>query len=175
MLKDQNSYIISKALTTTYIMLNSIINTLYDFIDDNTKLKICLLNTDAQVPLKAEPGSAGYDIHSSTDLTIPPRQRVCVPTGVSLEVDKQHYVRVAPRSGLSVKKNIDIGAGVVDSSYRGEIKVVMINNGDSIVEVKKGDRIAQLVVERCANPKVEVVNELSTTQRGSGAWGSTGN
>jgi dUTP pyrophosphatase len=153
----------------------TLLSYLYNFIDHNTKLKICLLNTDAQVPLKAEPGSAGYDIHSSVDLTISPNNRDCVPTGVSLEIDKQHYVRVAPRSGLSVKKSIDIGAGVVDSSYRGEVKVVVINNGNSPFEIKKGDRIAQLIIERCANPKVEVVKELSSTERGSGGWGSTGN
>ena len=156
-------------------LLRSLFSSLYNFIDDNTTFKICLLDPKAKVPLKAEPGSAGYDIHSLEDTVIPPRQRLAVPTGVSLEIDRWHYVRVAPRSGLSVKKNIDIGAGVVDSSYRGEIKVVMINNGDSPVEVKEGDRIAQLVIERCANPRVEVVKELSSSQRGTGAWGSTGN
>lgn len=155
-------------------LFHSLISYLYGLINDNITFKICLLDPQAQVPLKAEPGSAGYDIHSLEDTVIQPRQRLAVSTGVSLEIDPWHYVRVAPRSGLSVKKNIDIGAGVVDSSYRGEIKIVMINNGDTPVAIKKGDRIAQLVIERCANPKVEVVKELSSSVRGAGGWGSTG-
>ena len=157
------------------MLFQSILSYLYQFLDDYTTFKVCLLDPQAQPPLKAEPGSAGYDIHSMVDTVLEPRRRACIPTGVSVEVDKWHYVRIAPRSGLSVKKNIDIGAGVVDSSYRGEIKVVMVNNSDIPIDITKGDRIAQLVIERCANPKVEIVKKLSSSERGTGGWGSTGN
>ena len=82
--------------------------------------------------------------------------------------------RIAPRSGLAVKHSIDTGAGVIDSDYRGEVKVLLFNHSEVDFEVKEGDRIAQLVVERIYTPKVVVVDELEESIRGKGGFGSTG-
>jgi dUTP pyrophosphatase len=84
------------------------------------------------------------------------------------------YGRVAPRSGLTVKHGIHVGAGVIDPDYTGEIKVALFNLGDGPFEVKKGDRIAQLILERCETPYVREITEISETERGDGGFGSTG-
>jgi dUTP pyrophosphatase len=84
------------------------------------------------------------------------------------------YGRVAPRSGLAVKHGIQVGAGVVDPDYTGEVKVVLFNHGDKDFEVKKGDRVAQLILERCETPEVEEVGTVEDTERGAGGFGSTG-
>lgn len=84
------------------------------------------------------------------------------------------YGRVAPRSGLAAKSGIDVGAGVIDADYRGELKVVLFNHSDENVDIKPGDRIAQLVLERIARPSVADVADLDDTERASGGFGSTG-
>jgi dUTP pyrophosphatase len=84
------------------------------------------------------------------------------------------YGRVAPRSGLTVKHGIHVGAGVIDPDYTGEIKVALFNLGDVPFEIKKGDRIAQLVLERCETPDVHEIDTLDETGRGAGGFGSTG-
>ena len=81
---------------------------------------------------------------------------------------------VAPRSGLAYKKGIDVGAGVIDEDYRGEVGVILFNFGEEDFEVAPGDRIAQLILERIATPDVEVVSDLDATDRGAGGFGSTG-
>jgi dUTP pyrophosphatase len=132
-----------------------------------------LLNEFAKCPTKADPGAAGYDIASSEAVEIQPNSRMLVSTGISLSFDKEHYFRIAPRSGLSVK-GIDVGAGVIDSSYRGEIKVLLINNSKDSVFFQRGDRIAQGIFEKIYSGNLEVVQELDTTERGAGGFGSTG-
>jgi dUTP pyrophosphatase len=130
----------------------------------------------AKAPLRAEQGAAGYDLFSAEDIIIPIKNRKLVSTEISIEIPHETYARIAPRSGLSVK-GIDVGAGVVDQSYRGKIKVLLINNSEKDFEVKIGDRIAQLIIEKCFYPEVEIVNnidDLSTTSRGEGGFGSTG-
>ena len=136
------------------------------------KLKFKLLNTLSKVPTKAEPGSAGYDIYSTQNVELYSKSRKLVSTGLSTEFDKDYYLRVAPRSGLSVK-GIDIGAGVIDSSYRGELKVLMINNSDNTLIFETGTRIAQLIMEQCYEPDISIVGELSESER-HGGFGSTG-
>jgi dUTP pyrophosphatase len=81
---------------------------------------------------------------------------------------------VAPRSGLAVKHCIQVGAGVIDPDYTGEIKVVLFNHGPSDFEIKKGDRIAQLVLEKCMTPLIKEISVVEETERGSGGFGSTG-
>ena len=95
-------------------------------------------------------------------------------TGLSISFPTGLYARIAPRSGLALKKFIDVGAGVVDSDYRGEVGVVLFNHGDQDFEVKMGDRIAQLILEKIDTPPVEEVQGLDDTVRGSGGFGSTG-
>jgi dUTP pyrophosphatase len=150
-----------------------LLNALYSFINYNTTFKVKRLHQDAKVPQKADSGCAGYDIFSVDQIKLAPGERSLVATGISTEISKEYYLRVAPRSGLAVK-GIDIGAGVVDSSYRGEIKVLVINNSGSDYLVEFGSKIAQLVLERCGDALIEVVDILSETERGYGGFGSTG-
>jgi dUTP pyrophosphatase len=85
-----------------------------------------------------------------------------------------HYGRVAPRSGLAWKKSIDVGAGVIDEDYRGNVGVILFNFGDEDFVIKQGDRVAQLILEKISTPEVEEVDELPETSRGDGGFGSTG-
>ena len=151
-----------------------VFSSIYSFINKFTKFKVKLLNSDAKIPQKADSGSAGYDIFSSFKITIPPGKRQLVSTGISLEVSKYFYIRIAPCKNLSVK-GIDIGAGVIDSNYRGEIKVLIINNSYEDFYIETGAKIAQLIIERCSDTRIEVVDILSETERGFGGFGSTGN
>ena len=118
------------------------------------------LTRNAAIPKRGSDGATGYDLSSAGDITIPAHGRGIVKTGLALKVPKGTYARIAPRSGLSVKKSIDIGAGVVDEDYRGEVGVVLVNNGDQDFPVKQGDRIAQLILEKIKTPSVQEVQSL---------------
>jgi len=155
-------------------MFEFILSTVYCVIDTFTKFKVRVVDKDGITPQKADDGCAGYDVYSTIATVIPPGDRKLIPIGVSTEISKNYYLRVAPRSGLSVK-GIDVGAGVIDSSYRGEIKVLIINNSQSDFYVDKGAKIAQIILERCSNAKIMLVDELSESERGYGGFGSTGN
>lgn len=125
--------------------------------------------------VRANPSDAGIDIRAAEDANIPPLGRATVSTGLCLEIPEGHYGRVAPRSGLAHKHGIDVLAGVVDSSYRGEIKVVLHNTDkEESFRVSRGDRIAQLIIERHYNLEFVEVDDLTTTDRGSGGFGSSG-
>ena len=97
-----------------------------------------------------------------------------VKTGLAIAIPENTYARIAPRSGLAVKKFIDTGAGVVDYDYRGEVGVVLFNHAEEDFEVKKGDRIAQLILERISMAEVVETDELFATERGAAGFGSTG-
>lgn len=139
-------------------------------------IKINKLNLEAKIPKRANPTDAGADLCSLEKHAIQPLERKIIATGIKLEIPDGYYGRIAPRSGLAVKNGIDVLAGVVDSSYRGEIKVVLYNSdkGNTFF-IEPGDRIAQLIIEKHYNfDLVEVVEELSDTDRGEGGFGSTG-
>jgi dUTP pyrophosphatase len=155
-------------------MFDFLLNTVYCVIDNFTKFKVKVVDQDGITPQKADNGCAGYDVYSTIGTMIPPGERKLIPIGVSTEFSMNYYLRVAPRSGLSVK-GIDVGAGVIDSSYRGEIKVLIINNSKSDFYVDKGAKIAQIILERCSNATIRLVDELSESERGYGGFGSTGN
>ena len=130
----------------------------------------------AKLPKRADEGAAGYDLTSIENISIPPRSRSLISTGLSIQLPLYSYGRIAPRSGLSVK-GLDVGAGVIDESFRGIVKVLLINNNDTVFVVNVGDRIAQLLVEPIYYPDVETVSsleDLSSTIRGDGGFGSTG-
>ena len=137
-------------------------------------LRIKKLTQDAIIPTRGSSASVGYDIYSTDEVVIPPSHRALVGSGLAISLPPGVYGRVAPRSGLAVKNGIQVGAGVVDPDYTGEVKVVLFNHGDKDFQVKKGDRIAQLVLERCETPEVEEVTEVEETDRGAGGFGSTG-
>jgi dUTP pyrophosphatase len=138
-------------------------------------MNIKLLSEDAKVPFRANQTDAGADICSIEDVIITPLERKAIGTGISIEIPEGYYGRIAPRSGLAYKNGIDVLAGVLDSSYRGEIKVILFNTDkENSFEIKKGERIAQLIIEDHFNFEFEVVEDLSDTKRGVGGFGSTG-
>lgn len=159
----------------------------------NLQIKTKLLTANAIIPKRANPeGDAGYDLFSTEYLEIAPFERKLISTGVALEIPEGYYGRIAPRSGLALKNGIDVMAGVIDSSYRNEIKVLLINlncitalsSNENIIEafskkqnsiiIKPGDRIAQIIFERCYTADLLKVDNLSDSVRGLGGFGSTG-
>merc|ERR1711913_274827 len=137
-------------------------------------LQVAKLTEKAIIPTKGSQAAAGYDLYSAYDYVIPARGKVLAKTDIQVKVPHGTYGRVAPRSGLAWKNHIDIGAGVVDEDYRGNVGVVMFNHADTEFIVKKGDRVAQLVCEKIAYPDIEVLETLDETVRGEGGFGSTG-
>lgn len=137
-------------------------------------LKVKKLNTEARIPTRCSPGSVGYDIYSLVNISVPPNERILVETGIAITLPPGTYGRVAPRSGIAVRNGIQIGAGVIDPDYTGEVKVLIINSGEFSFVINKGERIAQLIIEKCEILPVEEVDALDTTERGEGGFGSTG-
>lgn len=133
------------------------------------------LSGSAQIPVRGTAGSAGYDLFSAHSHTIPPHQRRVCSTDIAVNIPPGCYGRVAPRSGLTVKHEIDVGAGVIDRDYIGNVGVVLINHSDKDFRVEAGMRIAQLILESCVEVDVEEVHDdFAATERGSGGFGSTG-
>ncbi|KAL6574315.1 hypothetical protein OROHE_001219 [Orobanche hederae] len=128
----------------------------------------------AVLPSRASPLSAGYDLSSAVEIKVPARGKAMVQTDLSIAVPEGTYARIAPRSGLAWKHSIDVGAGVVDADYRGLVGLILFNHSDVDFEVKAGDRIAQLIVQKIVTPEVTEVDDLDSTARGSGGFGSTG-
>ena len=143
---------------------------------DVQTIKVKLLDPHAKAPTYGSEFAAGLDVYACGTAIVPPHGRALVSTGIAVSwpYEAQCYMRVAPRSGLSVKHSVDIGAGVIDWDYRGEIKVCVINHGDNEFVVSHGDRIAQLVMTRMERMSVSVVDQLDPSCRGDGGFGSTG-
>lgn len=141
---------------------------------DSVFLRIAKLSEHAFTPTRGSKLAAGYDLYSAYDLVIPARGKALVKTDIQIALPEGCYGRVAPRSGLAVKNSIDVGAGVIDQDYRGNVGVVMFNFGEDEFHVKKGDRIAQLICERIYIPELQVEESLDDTERGHGGFGSTG-
>ncbi|PIA55706.1 hypothetical protein AQUCO_00700189v1 [Aquilegia coerulea] len=137
-------------------------------------LKVKKLSEKAILPSKGSVLSAGYDLSSATETKVPARGKALIPTDLSIAIPEGTYARVAPRSGLAWKHSIDVGAGVIDADYRGPVGVILFNHSDVDFEVKIGDRIAQLIIEKIMTPDVVEVDDLDLTVRGSGGFGSTG-
>jgi dUTP pyrophosphatase len=116
------------------------------------------------------------DIVSAVDITIAPRARLLVPTGFCVAVPHGFEVQLRPRSGLALKHGVSLPntPATIDSDYRGEIRVIMINHGDAPFEIRRGDRIAQLLVQRVEPVEFREVSELPPSDRGAGGFGSTG-
>ncbi|MDB4588344.1 dUTP diphosphatase [bacterium] len=138
-------------------------------------LRVKRFNDAATLPTRGSSGAVGYDLACTQDFVLDTQSHTLVSTGLGFQLPSGVYGRVAPRSGLTVKHGIHIGAGVIDPDYMGEVKVAMFNLGLQPVEFKKGDRIAQLILERCEVPEVLEVDILVSTYRGESGFGSTGN
>lgn len=142
-------------------------------------LQVKRLREDAVLPVRATAGSAGMDLHALVDapVTLQPGQRAMIPTGLAIALPSPDYVAlVFARSGLAVKKGITLAncVGVVDSDYRGELKVGLVNQSQEPYTVEKGERIAQLAVLPVCLPEIVETESLDETGRGAGGFGSTG-
>ncbi len=133
-----------------------------------------LLTETSQVPYKAHRTDAGFDLFADQDCWIFSKERKTIKTGISFDMPSNMAGLIWPRSGLSVKKGIDVLAGVVDSGYRGEIMVCLYNTSDEDVEINCGDRIAQIIFQEVPAISLLLREELETSQRGSDGFGSTG-
>ena len=143
-----------------------------------TKIQIKKLSNEVLTPKYETSGSSGMDISAyiRKDIIIKSGDKALVPTGFSLSIPQGYEIQIRPRSGLAVKKGITVlnTPGTIDSDYRGEIKVVLINLSKDEFTVKNGERVAQMVVCPIVQVIVEEVKELPETSRGSGGFGSTG-
>ena len=140
------------------------------------KIPLLRLDSDLPVPVPAHPGDAGVDLYARETTTLQPGERAMVPTGVAVAIPEGHVGLVSPRSGLAIRGGLSIvnAPGVVDSGYRGELRVIAVNLGDRPVTLTRGDRIAQLVVVPFVAPLFEEVAELPGSVRGADGFGSTG-
>ena len=140
------------------------------------KLQIKKLNSLAQIPAYQTKEAAGFDLHSIEDVVIAPSERKLIGTGLAFEIPKGYEIQIRPRSGLAYKYGITVlnSPGTIDSDYRGEIKVLLINHSNESFEIKVGERIAQAVIQAVIQATFEEVSELSDTNRGAGGFGSTG-
>lgn len=125
-------------------------------------------------PEYASAGAAGADLRANAAVTIPPGGRAVVPTGLHLEIPPGYVGLVWPRSGLAVRHGIDTLAGVIDSDYRGEVKVVLVNHGEEAFVVAPGERVAQLLLQKVERATFLDAPDLESTGRRSGGFGSTG-
>ncbi|KAF9620346.1 hypothetical protein IFM89_011081 [Coptis chinensis] len=137
-------------------------------------LKVKKLSENAILPSRGSSLSAGYDLSSAVETKVPARGKALVPTDLSIAIPEGTYARIAPRSGLAWKHSINVGAGVIDADYRGPVGVILFNHSDVDFEVKTGDRIAQMILEKIVTPEVFEVEDLDSTVRGVGGFGSTG-
>lgn len=128
------------------------------------------------LPARATPGAAGMDLVAAVDVTIPAGGRALVPTGLSVAVPEGYEVQLRPRSGLALKHGVTLPntPATIDSDYRGELQVILINHGMGSFEVRRGDRIAQLLVQRVERVAFREVAALPPSGRGTGGFGSTG-
>jgi len=139
----------------------------------NNNLQIKLNFEDVMIPRRGSPDAAGYDLYSYEDAEIPPGKTRLFDTGISFQVPIGTYGRIAPRSGLS-KKGLLVNAGVIDRDYTGPVKIMLHNLSNDTYEIKKNDRIAQLILEKIETPDITLVDNLDNTERGSCGFGSTG-
>lgn len=135
------------------------------------------LDPDLPLPSYAHPGDAGADLLTTVDVTLRPGERAMVPTGISLALPEGYVALVHPRSGLAARHGLSIvnTPGTIDAGYRGEVKVLLINlDPTEPIELRRGDRIAQLVFQRFETARFVEVTELPESARGDGGYGSTG-
>ena len=135
------------------------------------------IHPDATLPAYAHASDAGMDVRSVEDLTIPAGRRALVHTGLVMELPRGYEAQVRPRSGLALKHGITVlnTPGTIDAGYRGEVGVILANFGDADFAVKKGDKIAQIVIAPVTQPEIVEVADVNATDRGAGGFGSTGN
>eukprot|EP01035_Chromulina_nebulosa_P018033 gene18033-23675_t len=137
-------------------------------------MKVKKLTEFAIMPIRGSKFAAGFDLSSAYKTIVPARGKAIVKTDIAIAIPEGTYARIAPRSGLAAKNFIDVGAGVVDYDYRGNVGVILFNHGEDDFVINPGDRIAQLILEKISMASAIEVNELEDTERGEGGFGSTG-
>ncbi|NDC39332.1 MAG: dUTP diphosphatase [Proteobacteria bacterium] len=139
-------------------------------------VKIMQLHEHAVRPKYQTPGSAGVDLHACEECEVWTGSEAIVSTGIAMEIPQGYEGQIRPRSGLAAKNMITVlnSPGTIDSDYRGEIKVILVNHGDGIFKIRRGDRIAQMVFTPIVRAEFEDVSSLDETSRGSKGFGSTG-
>jgi len=146
-------------------------------VSEPVEILIQRLDPDLPLPAYAHPGDAGADLTSAVDIELAPGQRALVPTGIAVALPDGYAAFVHPRSGLAVRAGVGIvnAPGTVDAGYRGEIKVLLVNHdATEPVRLRRGDRIAQLVIQRVEKARFSEVKLLPGSARGEGGYGSTG-
>lgn len=145
-------------------------------IIDEMRIPLKLLDPDLPVPTHTHAGDAGVDLHARVDATLEPGERIVLPTGVAVALPDGYAGLVLARSGLAAQKGLGVlnAPGLVDSGYRGEIKVILVNHGRDPVRLERGERIAQLVVTPVVLQEFDVVGDLPESERGEGGLGSSG-
>jgi dUTP pyrophosphatase len=126
------------------------------------------------LPEYATEGAAGADLRAAARTVLAPGARAAVPTGIRVEIPPGYVGLIWPRSGLAVRHGLDTLAGVIDSDYRGEVAVVLVNHGEEAVTLEAGDRVAQLLLQKVERARFEASEGLAATGRGAGGFGSTG-
>ncbi len=137
-------------------------------------MQVRLLSKDARIPTRGSAEAAGYDLYASDDVRIQHGSRAVVSTGIALKIPAGHYGKIESRSGLALNNGLIALAGVIDSDYRGEVKVILANISSETITILTGTRVAQIIIVPYVNPDIMLVDSLEVTQRGSGGFGSTG-
>lgn len=138
------------------------------------RIKVKKLDKEARLPEYAHPGDAGMDIFSLEDYELKPKERHLFSTGVSIALPRGYVALIWDKSGLAAKYGLSTLGGVIDADYRGEYKIVILNTSDKSYNIKKGDKIAQVIIQPVVKAETEEVEDLDQTGRGSGSFGSTG-
>jgi len=146
--------------------------------DQKIQIKFQKCHSRAEMPVRQTQGAAGYDIKACLEnpVQINPGERMAIGTGIRVDIPKGFVLSVRPRSGLAIQHGITMinSPGTIDSDFRGEIKILMINLGSESFTINHGDRIAQILLEKCHEVDWREVDELENTERGSNGFGSTG-
>jgi len=137
---------------------------------------VMLAGCEDLIPAKAHSSDAAFDLRSRVDMLVPVNRSTLVPTGVFIELPVNFEAQVRPRSGLALKHNITLtnSPGTIDAGYRGEVGVIMFNHGPEEFAVKRGDRIAQMVIAELPEVELQIASTLSDSDRGEGGFGSSG-
>ena len=140
------------------------------------RLEFARLSETARIPVRAHDGDAGLDLHAAEDVRLEPGARASVGTGLAVAIPPGCAGLVLPRSGLAARHGIALvnAPGLIDSGYRGEVGVLLINHGAEAVTINRGERIAQLVIQAVERAALVEVSDLGATRRGAGGFGSTG-
>ncbi len=138
------------------------------------EIKIKKLHPSAKIPSFALPGDAGMDLYSTENYLIKPNEKVGVKTGIAMELPTGFVGLVWDKSGIAINKGVKTLGGVIDSGYRGEIVVGLVNLGNQDFLIEKGQKVAQILIQKIEQPEIVLVDSLTDTTRGTGGFGSTG-